>query len=454
MVLHRRLLFILTACILVAASCTKPVLIGSDFLEDEKSALKFEDNFDLSFFTEKTDSVIVHSKNVSKQLITYLCGDVDDPILGQYTAEIFAQPILPTVATELQNSTFDSVVLQLRYDTLGSYGNLNEPVTLEVYQMLENPDFNQDYYSNQRFMSRAELLDLLGSVTFIPQPDDSVTVISPTDTLRLPAHVRIPLSVTKMSELLVQDSSVFTNQDSFLNYFKGLHIRMTGANNTMLGFNLLNAVSGLTFYYNTQNSIKREFRFIFTSGSIKTVYMEHDYTGSFVESYLSPDPELDFWFVQGLSGVTTKMIIGNLNILGNAIINQAELEVYCTFPDGDIPAFYPPIPYLVTQEMTDTSIVNSIDVNLALARSTGNHTSPGYKIIFGGVLEKITEGPPAVYRYNMKVTAQVKDIFQGKKENIIYFNPFQKANVPNRSVMFGPGHPEYAPRLRVYYTGL
>lgn len=454
MVLYRRFLFILTVSVLVAVSCTKPVLIGSDFLEDEKASLKFKDDFDLSFYTEKTDRVIVHSDNVSRQLYTYMVGNVDDPIFGRYTAEIFAQPILPTQATLLKNATLDSVVLQLRYDTLGLYGALNEPVTIEIYRMSENPEFNQEYYSDHRFMSFMSGPELLGSRTFIPKPFDSITVFRPNDTFHLAPSIRIPLSTAIMSDLVAQDSAVFTNQDTFLNYFNGLHIKMTGANNTMLGFNLLNSGSILSFYYDKDNVVDDEFRFIFTTGSIKTVYMEHDYTGSVSEPALSPDPETGYWFLQGLSGLTTRMTIGGLDELGNAIINQAELEVYCTFPDGDVPALYPPIKYLVAQEMTDTSIINSIDVSIALSRTTGNHTSEGYKSLFGGVLEKITDGPPVVYRYKMKITAQLKDIYNGKKENIIYFNPFEKANVPNRSVMFGHGHPEFAPRLRIYYTSL
>lgn len=452
MVLYSRLFIILTLSVLIAASCTKPVLIGSDFLEDEKASLKFEDSFDLSFFTEKTDSVIVHSDNVSLQLITYLCGNVVDPILGRYTAEIFAQPILPTVATDLRLASLDSVVLQLRYDTLGNYGTLSEPVTIEVFRMTENPEFSEEIYSNRRFMFNK---DLLGSLTFVPKPFDSVTLITPNDTTQLAPSIRIPLSRIKLGELLNQDTSVFTNQDSFLNYFNGLHIRMTGANNTMLGFNLLNTVSNLSFYFEKAGDPKKkEFRFIFTTASVKTVYMDHDYTGSIAEASLSPEPENDFWYVQGLSGLTTKMTVGNLDLLGNAIINQAELEVFCTFPDGDVPGFYPPIQYLVTQEKTDSSFINSIDVNVALVRSNSNFTSVAYETLYGGVLERVGSGTPAVYRYNMKVTAQIKDIYSGKKENSIYFNPFEKANVPNRSVMFGPGHPEFAPRLRIYYTAL
>ena len=223
----------------------------------------------------------------------------------------------------------------------------------------------------------------------------------------------------------------------------------------MLGFNLVNTVSGLDFFYTkTTDTLKHEFRFPFTAGSVKTVHMEHDYTGTIVNAALTPDAENQYWFVQGLSGVTTTMKVDGLDELGNVIINEADLEVYCTFPDGDIPDLFPPCNFLVTQTTTDTSINNSVDVNSALFRSSGDVRSITYKTLFGGVLEQVDPGPPAIYKYSMKITSQIKDIFKGKKENIIYFNPIEKGNMPCRSVMIGPGDPFYAPRLKIYYTAI
>ena len=451
MTIHHRLLFIAAVFVLWTFSCTKPVLIGSDFLEDEKASLAFKDDFDLSFFTEKTDSVIVHSDNVSLQLSRYLCGNIQDPVFGDYLAEMYVQPFLPTVATDLIGSTFDSVVLSLRYDTLGTYGTLANPVTIEVYRMIENPDFKDDVYSNHRFLTST---DLLGSATFLPRPKDSVTVFHPLDTIKTAAHIRIPLDLVKMSELLEQDSNVFKLQDTFLNYFNGLYIKMSDGSNTMLGFNVVNSVSGLTFYFDKDTILDQQFRFVFTTGSIKTVYMEHDYTGSIVEAALTPEPENDLWFVQGLSGVTSYMKVDGLDALGNVIVNLAELEIFSSFPPGDMEDLYPSCPYIVTQHKTDTSIVNSTDVNIGLNLTSGDHTSENYDIIFGGKLKEVEPGPPAIYKYTMKVTTQLKDIIEGNKENIIYFNPFDKGEVPNRSVFFGPNHPIYAPRLKIYYTAL
>lgn len=421
------------------------MLIGSDFLDDEKASLNFAENFELEFFTEETDSVIVHAgNNITRQLITYLLGNIEiDPDFGKYSAEIYAQPVLPSPVLALKGATLDSVVLQLRYDTLGNYGVLTEQVTIEVFRMTERPSFNQDYYSDVRFAT--DEVNMLGSWMFVPSPYDSTAV----GTKKIAPSIRIPLS--KLGGITLQDTLVYTHQDSFLNYLNGLHIRMSGASNTMLGIDLLDEVSGLIFYFDNGVAMNQELKFPFIPGAIKVVHMEHDYAGSLVEPALTSDPELDYWYVQGLSGVTTKMKVNGLDQLGNVIINQAELEVYTTFPAGDM---YPPIQYMVTQNMTDSIPVNSTDVNIALSRVSGDHMSPGYKLLYGGVLEEVSGSSPTVYRYTMKVTSQIKDIYEGAKENVIYFNPFEKPNVPNRSVMFGPGHPQFAPRLRIYYTSL
>lgn len=452
MTIHSRLFVVLAVFILIAFSCSKPSLIGSDFLEDEKAILQFQDTFDLSLFTVTTDSVVVHSgENITRQLVTYLLGDVQDPIFGRYSAEIYAQPLLPGVATSLIGSTLDSVVLQLRYDTLGTYGTILDPVTIEVYRMAENPAFNREYFSNQTFET---LPDLLGSITFIPKPKDSVTVFHPSDTTTFAPHLRIPLDIAKMSDLLMQDTAVFQNQDSFLNYFNGLHIKMTSGGNTMLGFNLVSSVSGLTYYYDRTTAEDLQFKFLITSGSVKTVHMTHDYTGSVVAEALTPEPEDDYAYVQGMSGVAMYMQVDGLDKIGDAIINQAQIELYCTFPDGDMGNLYPPIRYLITQEKTDSSLVNSEDVSRALTLTGSSTTTESFNLIYGGKVTETDPGPPAIYRYNMNITNQITDIYKGNKENIIYFNPFGKGNYPHRAVIIGPNHPTYAPRLRISYTAL
>jgi len=432
-------------------SCTQAVTIGSDFLDDQKSDLKFLDNFTMNFYTEKTDSVITYSPNVSYQLATYLVGNLNDPIFGHSSAGIFTQPQLPTSALDLKSSNnIDSVILQLRYDTLGLYGDITAEVTLEVFQLTETPDYTRNYYSNQRF----DFGKKLGELKFVPHPKDSITVTYNEDTIKSAPHIRMPLDVSAFSDLLLQDSAVFTVQNKFQDYFHGIYIRMSGTENTMLGIALLNSLSGLTFYYDTPVEENHIFKLVFNTFRVNMVNFNHDYRGSPVGTALDLSSDNTNWYVQGMSGVRSYVTIDGLDQIPNAVINQAVLEFYASFPPGDDEVLFPPCNYLITQEQTDTTLNYDTDVRLALAVAQGNHLNPIFDLVFGGKRSDPIPGPPTVYKYEMKVTNKIKEIVAGNKENIIYFNPFSKADYPHRAVLLGPNNTIYAPRLRVTYTVL
>jgi len=452
--LATRLLLFFCLVLGLTWSCTQSVTIGSDFLDDEKSQLAFTDDFKLIFNTEVTDSVITYSPDVSNQLATYLLGQLNDPIFGHTFAGIYTQPFLPAAATDLIGSKLDSVILQLRYDTLGLYGDLTAPITLEVYQLRETPDNTKDYFSNSSFDYYP---DPIGRIeNFIPHPKDSITVTYNGDTIRSAPHIRIPLDTmifSEMNKYAYTDTSVYENQQEFQDYFHGLYIKVSGANvNTMLGISILNSLSGLTFYYDTPVEEDHIFKFIFNVYRVNTVNMHHDWRGTPVETALDPSPDNNYWYIQGMSGVTSSLKIEGLENIPNAVINQAVLEFYASFPPGDDEVLYPPPLYIVTQEKTDSTFENDSDVRIALAIAQGNHLNSIFNLVFGGKRSDPIPGPPTVYKYEVKVTNKIKEILEGNKENVLYFNPFSKADYPHRAVLYGPNNPIYAPRLRVYYT--
>ena len=454
--LASRLLLFFCLVLGLTWSCTQSVTIGSDFLDDESSKLDYMDSFKLVFNTEVTDSVITYSPDVSHQLATYLLGELNDPIFGHSFAGIYTQPQLPAAATDLIGSTLDSVILQLRYDTLGLYGDLTSKIKLEVFQLRETPDYSQDYFSNSQFDYDP---NPLGSLEFVPHPKDSITVTYDGDTIKSAPHIRIPLDTMRfrmMNDYAKLDTSVYQNQQEFQDYFHGLYIKISGVDgnpaNTMLGISILNSLSGLTFYYDTPIAEDHSFKFIFNVYRVNTVNMQHDYSGTPVETALDTTPDNDYWYIQGMSGVTSSLKIEGLENIPNAVINQAVLEFYASFPPGDIEAFYPPPPYIVTQEKSDSTFEYDSDVRIALAIAQGNHLNSIFNLVFGGKRSDPIPGPPTVYKYEVKVTNKIKEILEGNKENVLYFNPFSKADYPHRAVLFGPNNPTYAPRLRVYYT--
>jgi hypothetical protein len=274
------------------------------------------------------------------------------------------------------------------------------------------------------------------------------------DTIKSAPHIRISLDTSRFSDLTKQDSLVYTSQSEFQRYFHGIYIKMSGTDNTMLGFALLNSLSGLVFYYDSPIQEDRIFKLIFNTFRVNMVNFNHDYRGSPVGTALDPSSDNTYWYVQGMSGVKSYVTIDGLDQIPNAVINQAVLEFYASFPPGDDEVLYPPCKYLITQEQTDSTLNYDTDVRIALSAAQGNHFNSIYDLVFGGKRSDPIPGPPTVYKYEMKVTNKIKEIVAGNKENIIYFNPFSKADYPNRAVLYGPNNPIYAPRLKVTYTVL
>ena len=71
-------------------------------------------------------------------------------------------------------------------------------------------------------------------------------------------------------------------------------------------------------------------------------------------------------------------------------------------------SLYPLPPYVITQEKTDTSLINSEDVAIALALTGSSSTTESFNAIFGGKVDSLDSGPPVVYRYKMNVTNQFR----------------------------------------------
>ncbi len=446
--MHYSKILVVVACVVFLANCTKPTLVGNDLLDNEKAELLFKDDFDLSFTTVKQDSILTYSADISEQLVNYLCGEIDDPIFGKYRSEIFTQMSLDfnTNPLSLFGSTIDSIVMTLAFDTNGLYGNVGQPVDIEVLRMQDLMNLDDDIYSSRTFNVDED--NPVGELNgIVLKPMDSVKFTMDTIVTELAPHLRIPLSIDLFSPVLTAlDTPALLNQDTLnMDYFNGFNIRMTKANNSMYGFRLGSEISGITVYY-TKDSTQSTQRFGFEFTIAKTATFEHDYSGSVIEPFIG-DPEKgdSLFFIQGLSGVNTIMNIGSLDELGSALINHAQLEFYTATLSEDDLALYPKIEQLITMNLDDENGLEvSEDAFLALASSSLN-------TIFGGKVGEPIAGTD-ISRYKMIITGQVQEIFKGEKENAIYLSLFLKANLPNRSVIFGPDHAEYAPRLRVAYT--
>jgi hypothetical protein len=438
-------IFLLFAVILVAA-CSKPNIVGSDLLDDERAIFEFSDDFEFSASTVLQDSVRTYTNVVEDQLLLYLLGEVNDPIFGKSSSSLYLQPRLGGDARVLIDPIPDSVVLTLVLDTLGRYGLSERPMDIQVFRMTENPPIDQEYFSNDEFPVEEEPLGEL--INYVPNFIDSVEVYIDGDTVMFPPHIRIKLENNFAKEIRALDSVYLMSVDSFQSWIKGLYVRVSDTENSMLGINLNSAFSNMTVHYIDIAGFEASYDFIFNFDMLRMTRFEHDYSGAQVEPFIENQEKGDsLIFVQSMSGLNGFIEIDGLNELGNVLVNHAVLEFYQADLPNDNDVWYPPVQRMVALEMdNDGALVNSRDVDLA----EGINNISG----FGGAVRVIDENNPeeSPVIYEMIVTAQVQDIVNGNADNKIFLSSYLKANFPNRVVLYGPGHPDYPVRLKVTYT--
>ena len=81
----------LLAILSLATSCSRPTPIGADLLEQDRANVLFTDTLDIIASTVSEDSVLTYSSDPTRQLRVYLCGQLDDPVFGKASSEIYTQ---------------------------------------------------------------------------------------------------------------------------------------------------------------------------------------------------------------------------------------------------------------------------------------------------------------------------------------------------------------------------
>jgi len=115
----------LLALIFISAlfSCNEDISVGSSLLEDGAIEIDYTDSIRLEGQTIEADPVVVYRSAISFTGSTYLLGNVDDPVFGRSSAEVyFSVGLFNNQFPAFDTLQIDSVVMNLPLDTLGQYG--------------------------------------------------------------------------------------------------------------------------------------------------------------------------------------------------------------------------------------------------------------------------------------------------------------------------------------------
>jgi hypothetical protein len=314
--------FFLPVLMLLFASCKKESEVGIDVQpEEDIIGLYTTDTLTLVTSTWIEDSLRTDESP------TAVLGHMDDLYFGTTDASVYTQLVIPNNQTNVEFqpvsgvAVLDSAVLTIAYK-FDFYGDTTQQQSLSVYQMTDMLYKDSMYYSNQ---TKNIYPQSIGSLTFNPQPRSTVNGSAP--------HIRIPINLSWAQQVFaqgVEGGALETNAD-WLAFMNGIYIKPGSSGGSLLYFNLIDTLTGLTLYYHSPSDTS-EFTFTVNSSTAYFSHYEHNYSGSLVEPYIGATGSV-VNHVQANSGLKTKIEFPFLNDWYNnlgyeAAINKAELVIF------------------------------------------------------------------------------------------------------------------------------
>lgn len=438
----------LAALALLTFACKKPTPFGSELLLDEYADYTFTDTISVECTLMREDSVITSDRTNAATL--FLCGELNDPIVGKYSSDIYALmqagTLNPQFNTALQ--TLDSIVLYLNYASSGVYGDTLQPQTLRVMRLSGSVKNDSVYYSNAVIAEGNEL----GRVdNFLPTPTRSDSLFDSNKG----AFLRVKLDNSFGKELMEIDSANWQSDTAFYRIFRGIKI-VSSANGAspgaMLAFNLNNNIlSRMALYYKVNadtSQTQKRFDFYFRNVN-KFNHFEHDYTGSEAGPQIG-NPLDEKMYVQGMQGLRVKVTFPYANTFDLVAVNKAQLVL--TIAENN--SLLAPADQLLLTELVGDTIFNfTSDVLYALGA-----TGSGSLKAFGGFPEKeYVNGNTLVTRYRLTLSEKFQHIIDDDaapdiENRTVYLNLFPRARSARRSVLYGPKSSTFPAKLELKYT--
>lgn len=425
-------------------ACKKPSPFGFEL--HETADLDYTDTITLECTLVREDSVITSDK--SGAAIHFLCGEINDPVLGKYSSDIYTlmQAVNLNPQFDTSEQMLDSIVLYLKYSPSGVYGDTLQAQTLKVLRLSGTLSNDSSYYSNAQIAEGQELgrLD-----NFLPKPSSTDSLFSATKG----AFLRVKLDDSFGTELMQLDSLDWQSDSAFYKKLRGLKI-VSAANGAtpgaMLAFDLNdNSFSRVALYYRIKDdTIQKRFDF-FLRNANKFTHFDHSYAGSEVEPFIGNQVQ-DKMYLQGMQGLRLKISFPYANLLNKVAVNKAQLVL--TVADDD-PYLVPANQLVFTESFGDTVYNFTSDVLYALG-STGN----GSLKTFGGFPEKeFLNGNTTVTRYRMTMSEHFQHIIDDDaapdiKNRTIYVNVYPRNRQAQRAVLYGPGSIDFPAKLELKYT--
>jgi hypothetical protein len=455
----------LVAAALLWLSCNKVSPFGSDLLDDQLGNYAYSDTLTLRCTIEQEEEVFTSDRSNGSPYL--LVGTLNDPEFGQTTADLYALAGLPGAAVRFTDkSKVDSIVMFLRYDVTGCYGDTTTEQTLRVFQLEEELNYWKEYTASSSLKAGREL----GMKKFIPRPSKSDSLAP---TLKAP-FIRVPLSLDLANEIIKFDSATLVNDTVLYEKIKGFKITCAPSNSmdkgAVLAFNLNDINFSKIRMYFKEDTVRRVYDLSFAEGRLNEVnkfnQFIHNNTGTPAGLKIG-QKATDLIYLQGARGIRLKVEMPHVASINDVVINKAELVLTALEPASGATAL--PGQLAITENVTrnlsrlDSTVLKSLIGNYIQEPISDMYYSLGPTLngglgLFGGKPESTTIGGKTVKQYKMSLTDRFQAMVDDTKDNArlktIYVKIYPNRSFASRAILFGPESTTFPAKIHLKYTNL
>jgi hypothetical protein len=441
-----RLFIVALSVFSVFFACSGPGELGMDLLPST-DLINVRSLVDKNILAYTITEDSIRTDETPKSLL----GSIVDSIFGKTTIDLACQFQITDKPGFEPNAIADSVFLYLYYRQI--FGDTITPQRLKVYELQGDiyvDKYNKAghpgvYYETENLASYASN-KLLGECEFTPRwrvQYDSV--YSAYDTLY--QEIKIPIDLSLAQKLLSADSTKMADQETFMQFFKGLYVSVDPVvqGGTILSLELIadsyTSGSALQVHYHQYNpkTIKIDTltaAYIPTQFSARINSYKHDYSSAPIKNAINNKEVNDRLYLQTTGGLRTRFFIPGLDTWKDSVnfaINKAEVVFYV-----DSTATQP-----LKYELPKQLYLTYID-------STGTEYLPMDYLFspafYNGILDTTN------YSYRFNITQHIQEVVKGKYKNDGFFLSTSMKNYQYRRVVLKGGGENNGIQLNIAYS--
>jgi len=423
--------------------------LGEDLLPPGDNVNLFHDTI-IDIHTYPVESTPVTTSETGDPTSLYLLGNWQDTIVGSAVSSVVMQFNNNGSFVNGPNMEIDSLMLFIYVEDY--VGNMDEEVTISVYEFTERLYMDSTYHSDYDITGRFDP-EPLAVKSFMPVDQDTLDFLITNQRF--------------IDKFLALEDTIYTSKDSiFKDYFNGLYLTAStnAAEGTMARIQPSNDFTLLSIKYandstDVDTTAARDFRW--SQFSIEEFFaqkinlFEHDFSGTALAGIIDDDSaELPYCYVQGMAGVNTRFSFSDLEPWleqAPVAINSATL-VFDVVPEEESGIHYDDLPtrLMIGSILEDESYQPIYDF-VVLANNSANPAFGGYKTpVSSGMFADTT------YTYRFNMTLHIQSMFDGKKADNDFILKIGDGRVnPKISKLWGnlPGNRNRI-RLEIVYLKL